>query len=154
MPCTYICRGICPIHSWHYIGYVGCFTYIRISHTLILACAHMHTHLHTHTHARFHIHSYCCVEEGVPTARETPGSVLSFYPPPRPPPPLLLPILPFLQACVMSLSPDSRHVNEDVMRLTDMQLIWFPSLPCDDASIKGHAAHKQFRKREAGWLNS
>lgn len=59
---------------------------------------------------------------------------------------LLLPSLPFLQARVMSLSPDSRHVNEDVMRLTDMQLIWFPPLPRDDAPIKGHEAHKQFKR--------
>lgn len=110
----------------------------------------------------------CCyrqAEEGVPTVRETPA------PPSHPPhttphthtpqtsnlpfPPLhssrlchtfcllsAAPFFPVLQACVMSLSPDSWHVNEDVMRLTDMQLIWFPSLPCDDASIKGHGAHK------------
>lgn len=104
----------------------------------------------------------CCyrqAEEGVPTVRETPASFLS--PPPNLPfPPLhssslchtfcllsATPFFPVLQACVMSLSPDSWHVNEDVMRLTDMQLIWFPPLPCDDASIKGHGAHKKFPQR-------
>lgn len=46
---------------------------------------------------------------------------------PCPSPPLssssFPPSFPFLQARVMSLSPDSWHVNEDVMRLADMQLI-------------------------------
>lgn len=54
----------------------------------------------------------------------------------NPPAPPRLPTqsLPFLQACVMSLSSDSWRVNEDVMRLADMQLIWFPPLPRDNAS--------------------
>lgn len=74
---------------------------------------------------------YCQAEEGVPTVRGNP-SFSPFLPPlppslhfhpstPRVPASSLF--FPLLQACVMSLSPDSWHVNEDVMRLTDMQLI-------------------------------
>lgn len=62
-------------------------------------------------------------------------------------------ILPFLQACVTSLSPDSRHVNEDVMRLTDMQLIWFPLLPRDDASVNGRRAQKQLESLDLLFVN-
>lgn len=122
--------------------HVGCFSDIRTGHTLIWACTHTHTHACTFPYSQLPL-----CGGGSPYREGNPWLYLVLLvcsPPPLP----LLPILPSLQACVMSLSPDSRHVNEDVMRLTDMQLIWFPSLPCDDASIKGHGAHKQFRVRE------
>lgn len=81
------------------------------------------------------------LRRGKPLSVNCPSPLL-----PLPVPPCFSPTLPILQARVMSLSPDSWHVNEDVMRLTDMQLIRFPPPPCDDAPIKGHAAHKQFKR--------
>lgn len=150
----YICRQIC-LKTYMTLN-VDCFSCSGIGHTLNSACLHMHTYTHTDTHISILTAATVRRRESQPRGKPLALSCPSpLSPHPHPPTPsLLLPILPFLQACVMSLSPDSRHVNEDVMRLTDMQLIWFPSLPCDDASIKGHGAHKQFRKREQEWLNS
>lgn len=118
-----------------WVDFICWLSYAPTEQTVISdECVHDDTH--TRMYMSFDVHSYQCGEEGVPSARETPGSILSpslFSPPPPPS---------VLQARVMRLSPDSWHVNEDVMRLADMQLIWFPSLPCDDAFIKGQDAHK------------